>query len=265
MGSITQTKLGVPIIDSTQIEMPSADIQIHLNRTSYSFYAVDVSCNFTISTNQNQTRVLAFIYPQHWTDLSIISDPHFVISYDGLIVDYETMEMQELTDTYEVDAIKWGYAEGTYFAIFEENITSGFHHNVIIETSFVQSANTDQYIFSYFFGSARSFSGDTHETVTITVDEVVELEGLSFLPEEGLVSQEFEGLNRTIAYFDFLVSEMSGDWITVMATHRIVDTVLPATTGFATIVVVVLVVYAIFSSRLSRRLQRLDPNQSKVI
>ncbi|MHA2145232.1 MAG: hypothetical protein ACXAB0_07255 [Candidatus Thorarchaeota archaeon] len=270
LGNITSTRIGSPFTNSSNIEMPEADVDIRLVRTEETQYTIDIRCNFTIETNETRNHVLAFVYPNNWNYSTVISSASMQISYEGVSVDTTMMSLQELNDTYGIDLTSL-YSEYNHFAVFEQYITEGEAHTVLVDSTFHRTvvADLDVFRFSYYFGSARSFTGDTHETVRIIVDELVELEGLSFSPEEALTSLNYEGWTRTIASFDFYVSEMTDDWIVVAAVHQLPSGIFspqPATVTFFGVITIVLLLigYCAISGRFSKRLRTVDVNYPKV-
>jgi hypothetical protein len=194
------------------IHMPVADVEINMTRISDSV-TVDLLGVYDIGTNQTQNTSLAFVYP------AVSLPSNMTIQVDSIETEFTILNQSELVDlNFSQDAFD-GMLWSADFALFNVSLTANTTSTLQVDSHYTFSIEaTDYWEYRYIFGSARSFEGDTTETIHMHLVEQTPFLSTGFYPEDHLeVTQD--GI-VTDAIWDFNVSSMEDDEVRFTATVR---------------------------------------------
>ncbi len=186
------------------VSMPESEVHIVLDPIGTRTF--ELTSVFTLTSEINQTLLTAFAYPLEWsyhtTDQSD-EDCDFEIMQNQEQVDFVTLTFEQVVAMYnettgnvtDEDVADWGWIYNHRFATF--NLSFIENTPKILEVFAVSSFSVGAplyYIeyssFRYCVGSAYSWSGTTHEIITM---EVKDIESRSFRIGENVYDWEFSG------------------------------------------------------------------------
>jgi hypothetical protein len=228
LGKLKTVEMSGVYTTTPDLEMPRANVTIHIAETSHHQYSIQVSCSFLVVAGSLCNSSLAFVYPATWHEepLTFDDDEKFNITLDHEPVEYDFMDWEQAQEAIPggTDAFNLGLADIS-FARFNETLTPDCDHIIEVQTAFVQTPDADRYWVQYVFGSARSFSGDTYEIIELYVEQQSTPLELNLSPSEGLTVRA-TGL-QTEAKWDFLVGESEQDRISVEFVYSIPQSYYP--------------------------------------
>ncbi len=184
---ITDSSIGGIFANSTHVQLPQADVNIHIKYLGAFIFDVNVSCRFTIYSNITQTSTLAFAYPSSWTEHIIYNTTEFFnITFDGELVEKWDFKWRNATWIPEVDEVWYIVGGAPAFVGFNVEIESYVSHTLEVETAFRKVAIEESFGISYVYGSAQTFEGYVRENITMNVEESVPLREVEFWPDNNL-------------------------------------------------------------------------------
>jgi hypothetical protein len=196
------------------LEMPSANVSIHIVEVGTKYYSIDIEGTYLITASELRNSSLAFVYPSSWDILDFNGEQNFTITLDGEDVSYNLTTFEEIENSFGIERPHMGLPhEDLSFAQFNTTLEPDTNHILEVETSFNQSGDTDHYAIYYYFGSATSFSGDTHEIISVVIEQQTLPVELNLNPEDGLTITSTG--YYTEAQWDFMVSEMESTTISI--------------------------------------------------
>jgi hypothetical protein len=251
----TSVNSGVPYCITNNVTMPSAEVNISIIVSESWRYDINVSCSFMISSAVAQNLTTAFVYPTAWfwgitEEEDEIDLNMFEISVNKSTTDYAVLSYEQFVYRFSLDAIEWGFIHHCAFALFNFTAENNTNYCIDVETSFTIISTAFDFRLEYIVGTARSWDGNTHETVRMNIRNEAEILGYGFFPEINLVS---EGDNESgQAIWDFDISEFEYNRIYFTAHqkkhpdhHRVVP--LPLFTFLSALAaIVVLVGFVVF-------------------
>ncbi|MGY5874925.1 MAG: hypothetical protein RTU30_04190 [Candidatus Thorarchaeota archaeon] len=191
--SIDQFTTGTTIGLANNLSMPSADVRISISSviissSSYSRvynHTVTMNSEFHIISSTSQDAGIAFAYPDTWgmtyrevsnlnmqIRLNETSVPYIVLAGSNLVIP-ESLDLSE-----ELDYLR--------LAVINVSLSEETTYSVEVDASFQISQPDTTFRFRYFVGSARSWEGQTHETVELIVENSNLLGEVSFSPADSL-------------------------------------------------------------------------------
>ncbi|MFX1484176.1 MAG: hypothetical protein ACFFCP_13430 [Promethearchaeota archaeon] len=191
--------------NSSKISMPNAQAQIRMS----SGVTVDVSCLFEVTSNETLNASLAFVYPKCWQgfggeDINI----NFTINVNNTLLNYTILTWENLTSQgYIVNPDDFGgtWIEFADFVRFTFKMQANATYLVSVETRASPLMSYNYGHFSYIVGSATTFSGETHQTVEMFVDDDVGFESFTFSPNQHLIESTNE--SGKMAVWDFVIDD----------------------------------------------------------
>ena len=186
---IGDTGIGGLYANCTHVQLPDADVNIHIKYLGESTFDVSVTGRFTVFSNVSQTSMLAFAYPASWaendpSDLNETFDIlQFNIAFDGVQLTTWNFEWENASWIPEVD-YRWDILSlQPAYVGFNIELESNTNHTLDVATHFRRTTDRDRYILSYIYASAQTFEGYVTETITIVVEEYVPLLEVKFVSE----------------------------------------------------------------------------------
>ena len=220
------------------IHMPVADVEINMTRISDSV-TVDLLGIYEIETNQTQNTSLAYVYPSSSLPMNM------TIQVDSVETEFAILNWSELAElNFSQDTLDL-ISRGADFAYFNVSLIANTTMLLQVESHYKFSLEyADYWQYRYIFGSARSFDGDTEETIHIHLVEQTPFLSTGFHPEDYLELTQ-DGI-VTDAIWDFNVSSMELDEVWFSATVR--QTSAPGLIEFVIIISVILgfAVFAVY-------------------
>lgn len=216
LGSLNIVEMSGIYTSDPELEMPSANVSIHIVEIGNRLYSIEISCVFKVVALSLRNSTLAFVYPTTWINESIAFEAErmFNITLDDESINYTLSTREDIEEQFgiPVDGLNVGF-EGLAFAQFNVTLSPNGTHFAKVETSFTQVAETDRYLVQYFFGSAKTFSGSTQERVSLEINQQSQPLELNLSPESGLVIID-SGLT-TRAEWDFIVSDLEEHTVSI--------------------------------------------------
>lgn len=193
------------VTNSSKISMPNAQVHIRMS----SGVTVDVSCLFEVTSNETLNASLAFVYPKCWQgyggeDINI----NFTINVNNTLLNYTILTWENLTSQgYIVNPDDFGgtWIEFADFIRFTFEIQANVTYLVDVETKASPLMSYNYGHFTYIVGSAMTFSGVTHQTVELFVDDDVGFESFTFSPNQHLIVSNND--SGSLATWDFIVDD----------------------------------------------------------
>jgi hypothetical protein len=212
------------------IHMPVAEVEINMTRISDSV-TVDLLGIYVIETNQTQNTSLAYVYPSSSLPVNMTIQVDSVETEFTILTWSELVELNFSQDTLDL------ISRGTDFAYFNVSLIANTSMVLEVDSHYTFSlVYADYWEYRYIFGSARSFDGDTWETIHIHLDEQTQFLSTGFHPDDYLELTQ-DGI-ITDAIWEFNVSSMALDEISFTATVRYSNP--PGFTQFVIIISVIL-------------------------
>jgi len=226
------------------IQMPIADVEINITRISSSV-AVDLVGIYEFETNQTQNASLAYVYPSRNT----VPSPTYsmTVQLDSVETEFTMINWEELVEHgFSEDLLEYTSVSAS-FALFDVSLTANTSLVLRVDSHFAFTIRDELYWdYNYIFGSARSFEGDTWETIHIHLVEQTPFIATVFEPDDYL-SLTRNGI-ITDATWAFNVSNIDLNMITMRGHINFENSMNFLDILFMTIVVVslsTLVVYMV--------------------
>lgn len=224
--SRTETNSGMPYCIAQNVTMPIAEVDIGILITNPSTglwqYDVNVSCSFVISSDIAQNLTTAFVYPTAWlydftpyeTDIDIID---FDITVNQSSTPFEIKSYTQFDSEYTLNETEWHYLEECTFATINLTTEANSTHLIDVDTSFNTLSNAYDFDMRYIVGTARSWKGNTHETVRISIKNEADILSYSFYPNGHL---QQTGDNETAeATWEFDIADFESNSV-VFTVHQ---------------------------------------------
>lgn len=192
---VNDTNVGGIYANCSHVQLPEADVNIHVKYLGASIFDVSVSCRFTIYSNITQTSMLAFAYPKSWIEdyppnqnetFDILL---FDIEFDGKTIETWNFEWKDAVWVNEVDD-KWDIlAVQPAYVGFNVELESYTNHTLDVMTSFRRTTVRDDFSLSYIYASAQTFEGYVDETITMEIEELVPLAKIQFSSQQNMITR----------------------------------------------------------------------------
>ncbi len=202
---VADSSVGSIWTNSTNVQMPFADVHIQIDYKGQSVYDIEVAGEYTILTNESQECSLAFAFPSSWTEgLTFYSGDLFNITFGNIQVTTWSLDFENSSWIKPWGSNAWYQIACTpQFVAFNVSLQADVNHILKVETAF-RKIKDDHEIFdvSYVCGTAVSFKGCTRETITVVVKDSVPLSNITFSPFTNLtVTNESES---TVAIWELV-------------------------------------------------------------
>jgi len=193
------------------IHMPTANVEINITRISSSV-TVDLLGIYEFETNQTQDASFAYVYPSQNT----VSSPTYnmKVQLDSVETEFTMISWEELViQGFSEDLLEYTSMSAS-FAFFDVSLTANTTVVLRVDSHFAFTIRENLYWdYNYIFGSARSFEGDTWETIHIHLVEQTPFIATVFEPDDYL-SLTRNGI-ITDATWEFNVSSINLNMITM--------------------------------------------------
>lgn len=185
------------------VSMPESEVHIVLD--PFDTGTFELKSVFTLTSEINQTLLTAFAYPLEWGSHSSDSDIgcDFEIMQNQEQVDFVILTFEQVVAMYnettgnvtDEDVADWGWIYNHHFVTFNLSLIENTPKilDVFAASSFGVGAPLgfiEYSSFRYCVGSAYSWSGPTHEIITM---EVKDIESRSFRIGDSVYDWEFSG------------------------------------------------------------------------
>ncbi|MCF2138358.1 MAG: hypothetical protein K9W43_14090 [Candidatus Thorarchaeota archaeon] len=213
---------GQPYVVDQNTTMPLADVNISIVISEQWHYDISLRSRFQIFCGNTANLTLAFVYPSSWHSFSDYSPTvlhFFTIALNGSEVEYDILTQAELAETYIPNAANDSYLYSCNFAVFSTAVSSNTTYLVDVDSDFELNSTENQFYFDYVVGTAKSWSGNTHETVRMRVTNLTQFESCSFYPSTGLEINKIDN-NTHLAIWDFNISSFEGDVVAFQVEQR---------------------------------------------
>jgi hypothetical protein len=198
---------GAAIHNGTHISMPEAQVRVNLTRTGNTILT-DMRAEFSVTTNITQNTTLGFVIPKLFSYSSNYAS-NLSILLNNTRMDYQIIQWgyERINETYPQDLLdELGYwLLNANYAIFDIELQANVTKDITVISTTSQDLNVNSIEYTYIIASARTFEGDTHETVQIQLIENTPFLGFQFSPDINL-NITTDGI-CTNAIWDFNVSE----------------------------------------------------------
>lgn len=196
-------------MSNSSLTMPEADAKIRIRHTLDDGIGIDVSCSFKVTPSEPVNASLAFVYPQYWHLYSgTYSNVGFDIVINDTLLGYTTVNHSYLIDNgYVLNSTELGgtWIESAEFVMFHHEMQVGETYDVRLTTTAFPMISNNYASFSYIIGSAKTFQGQTHQTVEMHVVEEKEFVSFSFHPDDFLT--ETTNSSGTTAVWDLVINQ----------------------------------------------------------
>ena len=202
---VADSSVGSVWTNSTNVEMPYADVHIQIDYQGQSVYDIEAAGEYTLRTNESQECALAFAFPSSWTEgLIFYMGDLFNITFDGVQVTTWSLDFENSSWIKPWGSNTWYQRACTpQFVAFNVSFQADVNHVLKVDTSF-RKMKVDHEVFdiSYVCGTAVSFKGCTRETITVVVKGSVPLSNITFSPFTNLtITNESE---TTVAVWELV-------------------------------------------------------------
>ncbi|MFW9891936.1 MAG: hypothetical protein ACFFFO_07020 [Candidatus Thorarchaeota archaeon] len=185
--------------------MPKAQAHIRMS----SGVAVDVSCVFEVISNETLNASLAFVYPEYWHGYGGgYIEINFTIHINSTLVNHKILTWENLTSQgFITEPGNFGgtWIESADFVQFVYEMQANATYLIRVQTQAFPLSSINYGHFSYIIGSARTFTGVTHQTVEIFVENEIGFESFSFYQAQHLV--ESSNASGSVANWDFVIDD----------------------------------------------------------
>ena len=196
-------------MSNSSLLMPRADARIRIVHSTDNGIKVDMTCEFEVIPSETVNASLAFVYPSYW---ALYSGNYISIDFDITIND-ALLEHSIVNHTYLVSQgyilnsteLGGGWIESVEFVMFNYEMQVGNSYDIRVTTSANPMTSRHYASFSYIIGSAKTFQGQTHQTVEIHVVEEKKFYSFAFHPEEFLT--ESTNSSGTTAVWDLVIDQ----------------------------------------------------------
>lgn len=192
----------------SNLTMPEALANIRITNTKSEGINAKVSCEFHINSNVTDVAYLAFVYPQQWRLLSPSSvGIDFDIKINNESTNYSIVTSEDMISLglmTEPEDNETSWMNELDFVLFSYNMTALEMYTIsVVTNSWGLYAGEVQ--FSYVVASAKTFEGNTHQTVIMHLIQEMKLISYSFSPSEYLT----QSTNQTgkIASWDMIIDD----------------------------------------------------------
>ncbi len=197
-------EVGGTMTNSSNLIMPEVDTHIRIVRARFS---ITVTSNFYIVSNQTVNASLAFVYPEAWSSFYPANQPNFTIRADNLKINYTVETYENLTANgfnFQNSDLGGDWCTRAEYVCFNLEMIENQTYLINIRT--IAHPLVDNYGgFSYIIGSARTFAGETHQTIEMLVIEEEPFVNFGFSPDYYLTESSNE--TGTIAFWDIIINE----------------------------------------------------------
>ncbi len=225
---ITGSDEGIAVYNGTSIYMPQAQVEINITRSSNPAIEIEFYGNYSIETDISQNISFAFVYPQMWDYASTPTPIGYTIFVNGEEVPYTTKVWEDVGFGNLDDEVTftghWIY--NAFFAVFDLALSNESTTQIEVTHQGEYEYLGNEFIFNYIVGSACSFSGETHQTVHMQLEEETPFLDVTFLPTKNLTIWEAD--SKTHALWDFVVQ---GSNINEVSMRAIASTYVGGGTG----------------------------------
>ncbi|MHA2353340.1 MAG: hypothetical protein ACXABX_09500, partial [Candidatus Thorarchaeota archaeon] len=228
-------------MSNSSLEMLRADAKIRILHTQNDGIKIDVSCNFEVIPSEPVNASLAFVYPEYWHLYSGNSvNIGFDITVNDTPVEHTTVGYSYLIDSgYVLNSTDMGgtWIESAEFVMFNYEMQVGETYNIRLTTTAFPMTSNHYASFSYFIGSAKTFQGQTHQTVEMHVVEEKSFVEFSFHPDQFLT--ESSNSSGTTAVWDLVIDQNTNiSQVGFSATINRYTPVLPLPIGITEIIII---------------------------
>jgi hypothetical protein len=196
-------------VSNSSLSMPMADAKIRILHTQDDGIKIDVACNFKVNPSVPVNASLAFVYPQYWHLYSGDSvNVGFNLAVNNTPVEYTTVGYSNLTDQgYVLNSTEMGggWIESAEFVMFHYEMQVDETYDISLTTTAFPMTSNNYASFSYIIGSAKTFQGQTHQTVEMHVVEEKEFHSFTFHPDDFLT--ESTNSSGTTAVWDLVINQ----------------------------------------------------------
>jgi len=241
-------------MSNSSLSLPRANAKIRILHSEDGDIDISVTCNFEVMSSGTVNASLAFVYPQYWDLGSGLNNVWFNVAINDTILDHMVANYSYLVGHgYTLNSTELGgtWIESAEFALFNYQMQAAETYVIRVTTPACPMQSNNYASFSYIIASAKTFQGQTHQTVEMHVIEEKSFVDFSFYPEEYLT--ESSNSTGTTATWDLVIDQdTSINMVTFSATigeyrpYRpwpiIVTEVVIAGSGLAVIILTVLVV-----------------------
>lgn len=205
---------GVTFHNGTGIFMPRADVSINITRTATRLIEISFSGLYTIETNITQNTTMAFVYPNSTSESHI---ENYIISLNGSVTNYTIYEWNELDFEYPSDVVDMTgeWILHAKYAAFNVELLGNTTCIIHVSHQDTFSSNGHEFWYNYIVESARSFCGNTHQTVYMKLVEEEPFLESEFFPNTSLT--QWHDNNTTHATWDFIVQESNIEQVRLQA------------------------------------------------
>jgi len=213
---------GLPYPLLTNASMPEADViaDIQLKKVADKQvqYDINLTASFLVVPQTSQNISMAFTLPS-----SLMGSYTNVISSDAAVevngteIDFVRMGWHQINASYKLNTTEWSWAEGIECLVFNATLEESTPTQICVTTNTIITSSATVFYYHYYVGTARTWSGDTHETVTMAVDDQAGFLSHHFLPSQNLTTIEEEAI--TTGAWEFNISGFDYDYVEFEVQH----------------------------------------------
>lgn len=195
-------------MSNSSLSLPRANAKIRIVHTEAGAIDISVACNFEVIASDRVNASLAFVYPQYWHLGSSLSNVWFNIAINDTILDHMVANYSYLVShgyTLNSTELSGTWIESAEFALFSYEMQAAKTYVVRVTTPAYPMQSNNYASFSYIIASAKTFQGQTHQTVEIHVIEETPFEEFSFQPVTYLT--ESTNGTGTTAFWDLVINQ----------------------------------------------------------
>lgn len=229
--AITQSPMGGLFSSNNTLQMPEAHVEISIqpNRINDTTFQQNVLIygNYSIFSPITANTTIAFAYPTVWDYPFYGSTPEILnhelnLLLNGTEISYELHSLYDLmvnTSLYLEEDYEWlEFEQGALtFATFNATVSANTTLFLEVQGAIESIVRTDVFEFSYCVGTGRTWSGNTHETVQITVEEYTQYLHIMFLPNSSLIESRNDDIARGM--WTLNLSDFQENYVCVQCTQ----------------------------------------------
>jgi hypothetical protein len=190
------------------LSMPRADARIRILYPEDGGIRINVTCDFEVIPLETVNASLAFVYPMYWHLAEGFTNIDFGIAINNSHLDYTLVNYSYLiSQGYVLNSTEMGgtWIESTEFVVFGYEMQFDETYVIRVTTSAVPIVSHNYVSFDYIVASAKTFQGQTHQTVEMHVIEKKSFVDFSFYPDDFLT--ESTNGTGTTALWDLVINQ----------------------------------------------------------
>jgi hypothetical protein len=216
------TATGGAFASNSSVEMPRAEVWINLTAQRDHPHQISILGEFSIISNVTLNATLAFVYPKDWDFIvSQSSDFSYSIFLDEFQIPVRIMSWLDFASKFGYNETDGEWMASVDYAVCNTTLLEDQTTLLKVEITFtvdVENGYFNAYSLQYVVGSARSFAGNTHQTINVRIEDDYLFSDIRFFPDHHLENSTQGNIIR--ATWDFHIQDFPENTVVITCEHR---------------------------------------------